>query len=81
MLAKCANPECSTPLHYLREGKIFRIDFDTVMMPSGGSLRRVEYFWLCGPCSTQLTLHYRSGEGVALQPLDAQSDQDYARAS
>ena len=26
MLAKCANPACSTPLVYLREGKIFMVD-------------------------------------------------------
>ena len=26
MLAKCANPTCSTPLVYLREGKIFMVE-------------------------------------------------------
>jgi len=26
MLSKCANPTCSTPLVYLREGKIFMVE-------------------------------------------------------
>ncbi|HWY70193.1 MAG TPA: hypothetical protein VNX88_16110 [Terriglobales bacterium] len=28
MVSKCANPACSTPFHYLREGKIFRIEVE-----------------------------------------------------
>src|ERR1700704_3588544 len=51
MLAKCANPSCSTPLVYLREGKIFMVESPsqpgrvgaaplTAKTPS-----RVEHFW------------------------------------
>lgn len=28
MVSKCANPACSTPFHYLREGKVFRIEVE-----------------------------------------------------
>jgi hypothetical protein len=28
MVSKCANPSCSTPFHYLREGKIFRVEVE-----------------------------------------------------
>jgi hypothetical protein len=28
MVSKCANPTCSTPFHYLREGKIFRVEVE-----------------------------------------------------
>ena len=28
MVSKCANPACSTPFHYLREGKIFRVEVE-----------------------------------------------------
>jgi hypothetical protein len=28
MVSKCANPACSTPFHYLREGKVFRIEME-----------------------------------------------------
>jgi hypothetical protein len=65
MLAKCANPACSTPLIYLREGKIFMMD------PSGmekSKMPNVEHFWLCGPCSEHLTLAYHSGSGVSVVP-------------
>ena len=75
MLSKCANPSCSTPLVYLREGKIFRMEnppqtqkpVDTpVIKPK--SVNRVEHFWLCGPCSSQLTLAYDRENGVQVIP-------------
>ena len=28
MVSKCANPACSTPFHYLREGKIYRVEVE-----------------------------------------------------
>jgi len=74
MLSKCANPSCSTPLVYLREGKIF-------MMENGGQPQvraegpllvkpgnRVEHFWLCGPCSVEMTITYDSEHGVIVVP-------------
>ena len=30
MLSKCANPACDANLHYLHEGKIFRIDTESL---------------------------------------------------
>jgi hypothetical protein len=30
MLSKCANPACDAKLHYLRQGKIFRIDTESL---------------------------------------------------
>jgi len=76
MLAKCANPTCSTPLVYLREGKIFMVeapkaqkspdDDRVVAMPKAAN--RVEHFWLCGPCSAQMTLAYDRQHGVQVVP-------------
>jgi hypothetical protein len=70
MLAKCANPSCSTPLVYLREGKIFMVESPS-QLGKVGSLRggpktqnQVEHFWLCGPCSLSMTLTYDSKQGV-----------------
>ena len=73
MLAKCANPSCSTPLVYLREGKIFRMDNppESPSNSESGKPRagnRVEHFWLCGPCSAEYTLVYRLGSGVQVEP-------------
>jgi hypothetical protein len=75
MLAKCANPTCSTPLVYLREGKIFMVEAPpqrksseerVVSMPKPAN--RVEHFWLCGPCSAQMTLAYDQQHGVQVVP-------------
>jgi hypothetical protein len=73
MLAKCANPTCSTPLVYLREGKIFMVeslqpkfevlsDFPVKPKPSN----RVEHFWLCGPCASEMTVTYDRQRGVEI---------------
>lgn len=77
MLAKCANPSCSTPLVYLREGKIFMMDHARKLSSRSEDFRnprvenRVEHFWLCGPCSAEYTLIYRDGVGVQVQPQPA----------
>jgi hypothetical protein len=69
MLSKCANPECSTPLHYLRDGKVFQVEMSRpVPIDSRKSLRRVEHFWLCGPCSESQTLTYDQQAGVRILP-------------
>ncbi len=74
MLSKCANPACTTPFQYLRDGKLFQIELDSTAqsgihvvnkLPS----RKVEHFWLCGPCSARLTLAYQRGKGVITIPL------------
>jgi len=73
MLSKCANPSCSTPFIYLREGKVFMLDHSPqqqvqpgpAVIKAGG---RVEHFWLCGPCSAELTIAYDSEIGVAVVP-------------
>lgn len=57
MLSKCSNPACPTTLLYLREGKIFAIrPNEGTPKTTGKPVRRVEHFWLCGPCSEQMTL-------------------------
>lgn len=73
MLAKCANPSCSTPLVYLREGKIFMVESPqsplNLVDPLPTKLKvanRVEHFWLCGPCSSEMTLTYDRQRGVEI---------------
>ncbi|HWF06428.1 MAG TPA: hypothetical protein VHA06_22250 [Candidatus Angelobacter sp.] len=109
MLAKCANPSCSTPLLYLREGKIFMIESspsspgsqssvsqpstsqpplkDDVAAPVKNAVatplkndiaaplkltskaqNRVEHFWLCGSCSSSLTVIFDRQHGVQVVP-------------
>ena len=71
MLAKCANPSCSTPLVYLREGKIFMMESPQSQTDKDGAIairpkasNRVEHFWLCGPCAAQMTLTYDRQRGL-----------------
>ena len=72
MLSKCANPSCSTPLVYLREGKIFMMEQSQQphVRPEGPVLvkpqthNRIEHFWLCGPCSVEMTVIYDDGVKV-----------------
>lgn len=87
MVSKCANPACSTPFHYLREGKIFRIEVEllppptaeqTVELSSGNKVpflverrkvaRKVEHFWLCGPCSQYMNLMFDKDTGITVLP-------------
>ena len=75
MLNKCANPSCSTPLVYLREGKIFMVEHapgpQSAGKPEQGkrvSSARVEHFWLCGPCSAEMTLAFDDKGGVLVLP-------------
>jgi hypothetical protein len=78
MVSKCANPECSVPFHYFREGKLFQVDTTSSgLRPSGPQLMggkmmyRVEHFWLCGVCSASLTLSYHPAKGVFTVPIPA----------
>lgn len=85
MVSKCANPACSTPFHYLREGKIFRVEVEvtpplteeeTVELSDGSRVpflvatrkpaRKLEHFWLCGPCSRTMNLLFDRDNGVTV---------------
>jgi hypothetical protein len=64
MVNQCANPSCGKPLHYLREGRIFVFDLPDPNVPvpaPGGWARRLQHFWLCGPCSETMVLEQTSG--------------------
>jgi hypothetical protein len=60
----------------LREGKIFMMEqsHSPQVRPEGPVLvkpnSRVEHFWLCGPCSAEMTLTYDSEQGIRLVPKE-----------
>ena len=75
MVSKCANPACSTPFQYLRDGKVFRVDIGSPGAPVrpaarlqlvGQPTRQVEHFWLCGDCAASFTLAYSPADGIKL---------------
>jgi hypothetical protein len=75
MLSKCANPACSQPFRYLRDGKLFEIettsDTDASTVGERKPSRRVEFFWLCGQCSTEMTVINDKDQGVITIPIRA----------
>ena len=76
MLSKCANPVCSTPFRYLREGKLFEFRSDREPEAGKGSKkspRQVEFFWLCGECSTELTVIRDCQNGIVTVPIARES--------
>jgi hypothetical protein len=87
MLAKCANPTCTTELRYLRDGKIFLLELEPELTPGPQSIdsrkpaRRVEHFWLCGPCSADMTLVTLRGKGVTAVPKIRAASVRHAAAS
>ena len=78
MVSKCANPGCSAPFHYLREGKVFRLQVEGAPTPGPQLLHpvrpvaRVEHFWLCGACASTLTLLVDQGRVVTVPLTHAQ---------
>ena len=72
MLSKCANPECSAPFIYLRDGRLFQIDTAAgpQLVTEAKPPHHIEYFWLCGQCASSMTLAFQHGKGVVMVPLD-----------
>jgi hypothetical protein len=67
VVSHCSNPDCLKPLHYLREGRIYVFDLpdpNILIVNDGDSVRRLEHFWLCGPCSKMFTLEHVHGKGI-----------------
>ena len=69
MLSKCANPACLARLHYLHEGRIFKVEMGAVASDSDSSpTRRIEHFWLCERCAQTLKVVLENGV-VTTHPL------------
>jgi len=81
MVYRCANPDCATPLRYLRDGRLFQFDVRSFSLPGatpsgetekkGRGSRQVSRFWLCGQCSSNLTLTFEQAKAVIVTPLAA----------
>ena len=77
MLSKCANPGCASTFRYLRKGLLFHIKIESgaeaLRRDSPGAepsaTRRIEHYWLCEHCCSQLALVFRKEKGVITVPL------------
>jgi len=72
MLAKCVNPLCTSSFHYLHDGRLFQMETGLGGPHALGDKKpahRIEYFWLCNRCSSEMTLAFEPGKGVVAVPL------------
>ena len=83
MVAKCANPSCSTPFRYLNQGRLFHLPANEAPVAHAGSQGKpaMEHFWLCDACAARLTLtaQGRAVALVGLVPGNAHMDQEVSR--
>lgn len=70
MLSKCANPACSNVFRYLREGKLFLIEFEArpgksdAASQKAGTCRAIDYAWLCSSCCRDMTVGIDAEDNV-----------------
>ena len=76
MVSNCANPNCGTPLRYLRDGRLYQFEVRAVSKadsqdspPKRRPLRQVWHYWLCGACSSSMTLQFDQLRGLKIMPL------------
>jgi len=75
MINQCANPNCSVPLRYLREGRLFQFEVKTTSFSANQEAktkkvsRGLTHFWLCGACSSSMTLTFDPLHGVEVVPI------------
>jgi len=84
MVSNCANPACSVPLKYLRDGRLFQFEVralslavsaDTDQVPGKRKgCREISHFWLCGQCASSFTLIFDQVRGVTVVPLRTAAD-------
>jgi hypothetical protein len=69
MISQCLNPACRVSFSHARGGRIVSVDRHLIHSTAPESLRDVEQYWLCGPCSQVLKVVVENGSVVAV-PID-----------
>lgn len=69
MTSHCANPDCAVPLRLLRDGRLYQFEVrpQAPKVPANSS-RHLSHFWLCGECSSKLTLVFDQVKAVVVKP-------------
>lgn len=89
MLSKCLNSSCSATFQYLRQGRLFRIDFTEAERRNALSGQevvdfdrtmacRIEHFWLCDKCAATMTIKVGDDGEVHLVPIEGLAEQPSA---
>jgi hypothetical protein len=82
MVSNCANPSCGVPLRYLRDGRLFQFEVRALSKADSAEptskrrpLRQVWHYWLCGACSSSMTLKFDQSRGLKILPLQRSCSQ------
>ncbi len=59
MVAKCINPYCNRPFHYMDRGRLFVTDYPPSVSVRPLHERKREHFWLCEECAKTMTVAVR----------------------
>ena len=72
MTSHCANPDCAVPLRLLRDGRLYQFEVrpqvQRDLVAAAKSSRNLSHFWLCGECSSKLTLVFDQLKAVVVKP-------------
>jgi hypothetical protein len=72
MTSHCANPDCAVPLRLLRDGRLYQFEVrPQAPKEPANSSRSLSHFWLCGECSSKLTLVFDQLKAVVVKPSAA----------
>jgi len=75
MTSHCANPDCAVPLRLLRDGRLYQFEVRPQSpkepVPFATHSRSLSHFWLCGECSSKLTLVFDQLKAVVVKPTVA----------
>jgi len=78
MVAHCINPECRVAMRSFSEGRLFQFEVVSISVAARDDRRlpfdekpkrQTSHFWLCGDCSTKLSVTVEPMEGLRLVPL------------
>jgi hypothetical protein len=71
MTFHCANPDCAVPLRLLRDGRLYQFEVRPQVPAesvTSAKSRSLSHFWLCGECSSKLTLVFDQMKAVVVKP-------------
>jgi hypothetical protein len=79
VVSQCCNPNCRRLLASVSEGRLYQFEIVSISISALDSnvqdfdevpQREIANFWLCGPCSSSLTLTLEPEEGLRFVPID-----------
>ncbi len=82
MPAHCVNPACEITLNSFSDGRLYQFEIVSISLSANDDMAehfdekpqsQTAQFWLCGECSSHMTLLLEPLRGLRLLPLNADS--------